>query len=315
MMSAQKPVVIATGVSSFVGMHLARYFAGKGFRVIGTISQPRESYGGIRAARLKALEGSVEFAQLDIADAAAVSRLINQVTPALWLHHAGYAVAYASRDYDPVKGFAANVAPLTNLYTSLVGKGCGVIVTGSSAEYSSSDVANREDDVCLPDMPYGVSKLEETLRACQLAEQFNVPTRVARLYIPFGSFDNPEKLLAQVVDGLRVGKPVDLSACTQARDFLGVGDLCAAYAALSDDMPRTVFDVLNVCGGEAVVLRDFLLNIAGAMKVDPALLRFGARPMRPGEAPVSYGSNEKARKILNWRPKSLSAAIAGDLLP
>ena len=313
-MAARKPVVIATGVSSFVGMHLARHFAGEGHRVVGTISKPRENYSGIRAERLKVLDGSAELVQLDIADAAAVATLVERVAPALWLHHAGYAVNYASRDYDLAKGFAANVAPLTHLYKCLAGKGCNLIVTGSSAEYSSSDAANREDDVCWPDMPYGVSKLEETIRARQLALQFNVPTRVARLYIPFGSYDNPEKLLAQVVSGLRAGKPVDLSACTQARDFLGVSDLCAAYLALNADMPRALFDVFNVCGGEAVVLREFLLNIAQVMKADPALLRFGARPMRPGEAAFSFGSNEKARKVLKWQSGDLCSAIAGDLL-
>ncbi len=313
-MAAQKPVVVATGVSSFVGMHLARHFAGAGFRVVGTISKPRESYGGIRAERLKVLDGSAELVQLDIADAAAVATLVERVAPALWLHHAGYAVNYASHDYDLAKGFASNVAPLTHLYKCLTGRGCNVIVTGSSAEYSCSDTANREDDVCWPDMPYGVSKLEETIRARQLALQFNVPTRVARLYIPFGSYDNPEKLLAQVVAGLRDGKPIDLSACTQARDFLGVSDLCAAYAALNADMSRTLFDVFNICSGEAVVLREFLSTIAATMKADPALLRFGARPMRAGEAAFSFGSNGKAQKILSWRPRDLHSAIAQDLL-
>ena len=44
--------VIVTGISSFVGMHLARRFAREGFRVVGTISKPRDTYDGIRAARL-----------------------------------------------------------------------------------------------------------------------------------------------------------------------------------------------------------------------------------------------------------------------
>jgi nucleoside-diphosphate-sugar epimerase len=313
-MVPRNPVVVATGVSSFVGMHLARQFAGAGHRVVGTISKPRETYRDIRGERLRALEASAELVQLDVTDAAAVDALIERVAPTLWIHHAGHAVAYASYDYDLAQGFAANVAPLTHLYKSLAGKGCNVIVTGSSAEYSVSDAANREDDACWPDMPYGVSKLEETIRARQLALQFSVPTRVARLYIPFGTYDNPEKLLAQVVAGLRAGKTIELSACTQARDFLGISDLCAAYAALDADMSRTLFDVFNICGGQAVVLREFLLDIATLMNADPALLHFGARPMRPGEAAFSFGSNEKARKILTWRPEDLRAAISADLL-
>jgi nucleoside-diphosphate-sugar epimerase len=306
--------VIVTGISSFVGMHLARRFAREGFRVVGTLGRPRATYGGIQSARLHALDGAVTFADLDLTDEAAIERLLATERPSLFVHHAGYAEAYASLDYDEAKGFAINVAPLTHLYRRLSGTGCGVIVTGSGAEYSTSENANREDDPCWPDMPYGLSKLAGTLRARQLAERFGVPTRVARLYIPFGPFDNPGKLLAQVMDGLRGGRPIDLSSCTQMRDFLGVTDLCDAYIALQRDMPRTRFDIFNVCGGTAVKLRDFLLDIAGAMNADLALLKFGARSIRPGEAPVSYGSNEKARRLLAWKPGSLSAAIARDLI-
>jgi len=306
--------VIVTGVSSFVGMHLARRFAREGFRVVGTLSRPRADYEGIRAARLRILDGAITFAELDIADVAATGRLIERERPSLFLHHAGFADAYASLDYDEAKGFAVNVVPLAHIYRCLAGTGCAVIVTGSSAEYSTSDDANREDDPCRPDMPYGLSKLAGTLRARQLAERFGVLTRVARLYIPFGPLDNPGKLLAQVIGGLRRGRPVDLSPCTQARDFIGVTDLCDAYVALQRDMPRTRFDIFNICGGAPVILRDFLADIARFMKADPALLKFGARTVRAGEAPVSYGSNEKARRLLAWNPADLSFAIARDLL-
>ena len=307
-------IVIVTGISSFVGMHLARRFAREGFRVAGTISKPRAAYNGIRAARLKELDGAITFVELDITDAAAVAAVVDKFKPSLWLHHAGYAAGYASSDYDSAQGFAANVAPLTHIYKSLAGRDCSVIVTGSGAEYSTTDAAAREDDACFPDMPYGLSKLAETLRARQLAAQFGVPTRVARDYLPYGVFDNPEKLLAQVVEGLRRNIPVDLSTCTQARDFLGIGDLCGAYVALHNDMPRTPFDIFNICSGEATPLRDLLLSIAKIMKADPALLRFGVRPARPGDPPVMFGSNDKARRILGWQPAALADAIRRDLL-
>jgi nucleoside-diphosphate-sugar epimerase len=308
------PTVVVTGVTSFVGLHLALDHVRRRNRVVAVTSRPRSAYQGIRARRLQELDGKVEFAQTDLRDPAAIASLVDRVAPALWLHHAGFAEAYASLDYDLAAGFAINVAPLGHLYQSLAGSSCGVIVTGSSAEYSASDEANAEDDVCWPDTPYGVAKLAETLRAQQLAARHGVPTRVVRLYIPFGAFDNPEKLLAQVISGLRAGKSIDLSACTQRRDFLGISDLCAAYHALEKDLPRRTFDVFNICSGMATELREFLLNIAGRMNADPALLGFGKRGMRPGEAAVSFGSHAKAVKQLGWRPTALPIAIDRDLL-
>jgi nucleoside-diphosphate-sugar epimerase len=308
------PTVVVTGVSSFVGLHLALDQAHRQHRVIAVVSRPRTTYDGIRGRRLAALDGNAELTQVDVTDSAAVTALVARVKPDLWLHHAGFADAYASPDYDLAKGLTVNVAPLTYLYKALAGTGCRVIVTGSGAEYSSSDSANSEHDACWPEMPYGVAKLAETLRAMQLAEQYRVPTRVARLYIPFGAFDHPDKLLAQVVAGLQAGKAIDLSPCTQKRDFLGISDLCAAWRALEEDMPRAMFDVFNVCSGEATELRQFLLGIAARMNADPALLGFGKRGMRPGEAPVSFGSNAKARELLKWAPSDLASAIDRDLL-
>ncbi len=124
--------------------------------------------------------------------------MVDRCAPSLWIQHAGFARGYGSLDFDLDHGHLINVAPLTQLYSALRGSRCGVIVTGSSAEYAAADSGNRESDACAPDTPYGLSKFAETLRARQLAAQHDVSTRVARLYIPFGARDNPQKLLVQV---------------------------------------------------------------------------------------------------------------------
>jgi hypothetical protein len=70
-------------------------------------------------------------------------------------------------------------APLGPLYSALAGGGCNVIVTGSSMEYAASDRANREDDACWPDTPYGLSKLSETLANWRRATVFRHVSRVS----------------------------------------------------------------------------------------------------------------------------------------
>jgi nucleoside-diphosphate-sugar epimerase len=232
----------------------------------------------------------------------------------LWIQHAGFATAYGSLDYDLDFAHLVNVAPLTHLYSSLRGGQCGVIITGSSAEYAGSDSGNRENELCAPDTPYGLSKLTQTLRARQLAEQSGVSTRVARVYIPFGRLDSPNKLLAQTVMKLRNREVIALSPCEQTRDFLGVGDLCGVYERLAGDLPRVRFDVFNVASGQPTVLRDFLRQIATRLCVPQELLHFGAIAMRVGEPVVSYAAIDKARSILQWEPTPLTAALDRDLL-
>ena len=266
-------------------------------------SRSPDAYEGIRRERLDYIADDVQFAVCDLTDGDAVENLVNAHKPDVWVQHAGYADNYGSKDYDLKKSLALNVVALEPLFQHLSVNECSVIVTGSSMEYSPSDQANLETDVCWPDMPYGVSKLATSVEAARLSKQYNVPTRVARLYIPVGPYDVPDKLMDFVIHQLVAGEAADLSPCDQKRDFLGVDDLCDAYVLMIGDMNRCMFDVFNICSGEATELKTLML------KADRGLLKFGARPMRPGEAPVSFGSNDKAQSLLNWQPKPIEHAL------
>ncbi len=277
--------------------------------MIAVTSRPQTAYEGVRARRLAYIQDDVEFQVCDLCDADALAALTETCQPDVWVQHAGYADNYASRDYNLEKSLALNVVALEPLYKRLAHTHCGVIVTGSSMEYASSEVANREDDVCWPDLPYGVSKLAETIEASRLARQYAVATRVARLYIPVGPLDAPGKLLDFVIGQLSKGEVADLSACTQRRDFVGVADIANAYTLLAKDMDRQIFDVFNICSGEAVELKSLLQELARIMGANEALLNFGAKPMRPGEPMVSFGDNAKAKAVLGWQPRPLQSAL------
>ncbi len=304
--------IVVTGVSSFIGVHLARFFSEKAGRVIGTISRHIDDYEGIRLQRIQAArDKGVDIRSLNLVETESMVAFIQTEKPDLWIHHAGWATGYGDMDYDLQKGYAVNVACLRKLYPTLKANGCrGIIVTGSSMEYSESDNACTEDDVCWPSTPYGLSKLMETCRVRQLSEQYRMRTRVARIFIPFGSMDAPQKLIPSVVHALKAGEEIALSPCLQKRDFIHVNDLLIGYEALIHDLDRDLdFDLFNLCSGETTELRAFLGMFVSILNANPRLLLFGARSMRAGEAPVSYGSNEKARTLLKWTPSPLKNSI------
>lgn len=297
-MTNNSKVVVVTGASSFVGFHLARGFSNAGWTVVSTGSFLKSEYKGAQAERLKHL--NTEWCSLDIRDIDAANKILQQYRPRLWIHHAGYAKNYTSSDYDIKLANSINVDPLYQLYPKFAELKTSVIVTGSSMEYSNTDSACCESDPCFPEAPYGLSKLTETLAAMQLSKIYNVPTRVARLFIPYGPFDTPTKLIPSVLAALREGASVDMSPCMQKRDFVYVDDLVAAYHALSEDLCQGGAEIYNISSGKAVPVRMVIDSMATHLKVPHALLRYGAREMRPGEPMVSYGSNEKIKQKLGW---------------
>lgn len=309
-MNADMQKIVITGVSSFVGCHLARSFFEKGWvvRLIGR--QPPQNYKDQKAKRINYAGNGNNWETLDITNESCLKAFINQFQPDVWIHHAGYATNYGSMDYDFNKGHETNVLPLQTLYESLSLNRCkGVILTGSSMEYSDTEEACVESDLCSPTTPYGLSKLTETLMSTQLSARFNLPTRVARLFIPFGPLDNPQKLLYYVADNLRQGKAVDLSPCTQKRDFVYIDNVVNAYHLLAGDLARGGSDIFNICGGNATAICDIVEWTAEILGASKDLLNFSARSMREGEQMISFGNNAKAREILRWNPGNLKEGI------
>jgi len=305
--------ILITGVSSFIGFHLAKYFnKNENFEVIGTLTKNIVDYNGIQSARLNILkkEGII-FEKLNLTDSNRVKAFIDITGPNIWINHAGYAENYGSFSYDLKKGMDINVYPLYDIYPALKQNGCeGIIITGTNAEYSDSDIANKETDICFPTMPYGLSKLMETLTAKQLSGYYGLATRVARVYLPFGPLDSPKKLLPYLISQLKKNQSIELSPCTQKRDFICVEDLARGYDALLGDFSRnSLFDIFNLCSGKATRLKDLLLMIVRILDSNPELLNFGARKIRPGEPNVSYGSIQKAIDTLDWKPSSLQEGL------
>jgi len=305
--------ILITGISSFIGFHLAKYFnKNENFEVIGTLTKNIFDYNGIQSTRLNILKKEgITFEKLNLTDSNKIRAFINAVRPNFWINHAGYAENYGSFDYDLKKGMNINVYPLYTIYPALKQNGCeGIIITGTNAEYSDSGVANKETDGCFPTMPYGLSKLMETLAAKQLSDYYGLTTRVARVYLPFGPLDLPKKLLPYLINQFKKNQRVELSPCLQKRDFIYVEDLVRGYETLLSDFSRnSIFDIFNLCSGKATRLKDLLLMIVRILDSNPELLKFGALKVRPGEPNISYGSIQKAIDILDWKPSSLQEGL------
>jgi len=312
MNSAQKTVII-TGATSFIGMHLCSAFSKNSWRVIAAHTQELTAYTEPQATRIDQISRAMEFEKIDICDQEDLTRIVDKYAPALWIQHAGFATNYASADYDFENGLKVNAGSIATLFKVLNNKQCGTIITSTEAEYGPADDAHVETDLAKPNSLYGLAKLTQTNTARQQSEYYGIPTRVARLFLPFGSLDHPGKVISLVIDALKNNTSIDLSSCTQKRDFIGVKDICDAYLKLADDLTRGGFDIFNLCSGEATELSVVLKMIANSIGVDQKLLNFGKIPKREGETELVLGNNNKAIELLSWHPRQLDIAIKEEL--
>lgn len=299
----KKETLVITGVSSFIGMHLA-YDLSPYFNVVGTISQePKELIRIERINRLK--EHQIKIIKLDMTDADQVTSTVLECRPTYWINHAGWVKNYSSLDYDRSYAQKVHLSALPSLFQSLKKVGAkGLIGTGTSMEYSDGDNAHKEDEICSPSTPYGLEKLAQTEMTLNWGKEYSLNAAILRVFIPFGDFDTPQKLLPQLLQSLQNQKKFPLSSGTQVRSFTPVSDLTKMYFKIIKSFEKfsPQSEIYNGCLSEGQSLRNFIEKQVLEKKLDLSLLDFGVLPLRSTEVPFCFSDNQKMLKLWSDYP-------------
>ncbi len=287
--------VLVTGAAGFCATHLARRLREfEGLRLVGLDRrEPDGAHVGLWN----------EFAVADIGDEAVLQGLLRSTRPDWVLHLAGQTIG----SHDEL--FAANEQGTRSVIGAVQAQvpGAAVLVVGSAAEYGvvdATDLPVREDQPCRPSSDYGRSKLGATQFALEAWRRAGTRVAVARPFNVIGAGVPPHlvvgaliKRLKRVVAGdggvLRVGR------LDTQRDFIAVDDLVDAYIGILRG--EHWGEIMNVCSGVPTSIGtvvDTLVRIAAVtvrVEVDPSLVR-------ADDVLVSYGSGEKARRLLGCSP-------------
>ena len=293
--------VLVTGISGFVGRHLAAHLLAEGDAVCGT-------YAG-EAPDL----ADVDLYPVDILDEEGMAELVGTADPEVIIHLAGLASVGRSWS-DPARYFQVNFLGTENL---LQAAGERTVLLASSAEvYGAVPEGEQpipESRPLAPESPYALTKAaaERLVRAAG-----GVVVRSFNLIGPGqdGGFALPAfaRQLAAIAGGaaeprLTVG---NLSA---RRDFVHVADGVRAFRLLA--LEGGGGRAYNIASGRAMSIRevlDLLLDQARGqidgevrVEVDPARVR-------PVDVPLLTGDASRLRG-LGWEPRHSVADAVADL--
>lgn len=181
-------------------------------------------------------------------------------------------------------------------------RACGgsrAVIAGTSAEYDWSEAVLDEADTALrPATGYGLAKrsLFELLTRTGSIAPLSIAW--ARIFFPFGPNDKPDRLLSQVIDSVAAGRSVDCSSGLQVRPFLHVDDAAAALASL---LSSSLEGAVNIALDEVMSVRE-LATIAASHAGDVDLVRFGTRPLQPGEPALMRATVDRLAQT-GFRPR------------
>ena len=289
---------IVTGGQGFIGRSLVKALRRNGVNV--------RTLGGRRS-----VEATHIVLEETSWDSPALGRIVDDIAPDCIFHLVGAARGTAS------ELTRINVGLTQSLLAALRQTDLQplVVIAGSAAEYGSAIIDGEpihETAVCAPLSAYGESKHTQTQEALSYAHATGKPVLVARIFNPLGpgmpshlAIGDFARQLAAIEAGrgtLRVGN-LDVR-----RDMIDVDHVATLLCRLAANPDAR--GVVNVCSGQAPLLRDLVAMLIAAcgreidIEVDPAR-------MRGNEPHMIIGSTDLLTKLGCPPPSTdFSAVIA-----
>jgi UDP-glucose 4-epimerase len=206
---------------------------------------------------------------------------------------------------DPRKDMEVNVKGVFNmLEASRINDVKQFIFASSGAPAGEIDPPIHEEIAPHPVSPYGASKLAGEGYCSSYARTFGIKTVVLR----FGNVYGPgskykSSVVAKFIKNVLAGIPCEIYGDgTQTRDFIFVHDLVNAIIKASQlDMGGEVFQIAS--GSELTVfeLAETLKEILSEYDYD---MKIKYADKRLGDVKRNYSNISKAKRLLNWNPKS-----------
>ncbi len=292
---------LITGISGFVGSHLAEFLLNHtDWQVAGTV------YGrldNIEHLRDRLLIFPAELSRLEV-----TRFVLEETQPDAIFHLAAQPLPQLSRT-DPWFTLENNIRAQLNVLEAVtqLRLPCRVLVVGSSEEYGyirPEDLPINEETPLRPATAYGVSKIGQDYLGVQYYLSYGVETVRVRPFNHIGprqrqGFVAPDfaRQIAEIELGQRPAEMV-VGALDAIRDFSDVRDIVRGYyLALTQGEPGDVYNLGSGTGHSVREMLDILLDYSGhAISVvqDP-------QRMRPVEVPRVVGSCAKIRARTGWQ--------------
>ncbi len=294
--------ILVTGAAGFIGSNLCERLLSDRHQLViaddlNDFYSPREKLDNLDAVRKR---GPVEFHRLDISNAAAVDRLIEDTAPEAIIHLAARAGVRPSLD-DPLLYERVNVQGTLVLLEAARRHGVRKFVFASSSSVYgiASHVPCAEDDrLNQPISPYAASKLAGEHFCYTYSHLYNLSVVCLRFFTVYGPRQRPDLAIRKFTEMIDRGATLPIFGDGQsARDYTFVDDTVSGIvAALNHDCR---FDVFNLGNSSPVKLITLIRTIERSLG-KTAQLRW--LPDQPGDVPITYADISHAQRLLGYSP-------------
>ncbi len=308
--------VLITGITGFVGSHLAEYALSRGdVEVFGTVRWRS------RMDNVEAIQDDIDLIDCDLRDPSATRKCLEQIRPDYIFHLAAQSYVPASWN-APAETLTTNILAELNLLEAMrdLGLDARIQVAGSSEEYGlvlEDEVPIREDNPLRPLSPYAVSKVAQDFLAWQYNQSYGLFAVRTRAFNHTGPrrgqvfvTSDFSRQIALIEKGLK--EPViEVGNLEAKRDFSDARDVVRAYwLSLEKGEPGEVY---NIGSGSAITIQE-MLDMLLAMTDDRIEVMPMPERMRPSDVQILLADTTKFTNQTGWKTEIPLQQTLSDLL-
>lgn len=292
--------ILVTGAAGFIGSHLAERLTGLGHDVVGV--DCFSDYYSVALKELNARDVENSGATMVRLDLAA-----DDLSAALDSVEIIYHVA-AQPGISAVTPFEAYVRNNLTATHNLLEAARDISTLKCFINVSTSSVygAHATDSEEAPPKPtsyYGVTKLAAEQLALAYWRDKGLPVCSLRLFSVYGPRERPEKLYAKLIRCILedLEFPLFEGSEKHRRSYTYIDDVLAGFVAVLDRADACMGEIFNI-GSDVEITTGEGIRIVEEILGRKA--RIAMRPKRPGDQLHTHANIAKARRILDYTPKT-----------
>lgn len=303
--------VLITGADGFIGSHLVEELLELGCNVRAFVFYNSfNSWGWLDTFPKEKLREIDIFAG-DIRDPNAVRKAMENIEE---VFHLAALVSIPFSYHSPDSYVDTNIKGTLNVLQAARDLGTKrVLITSTSEVYGTAQyVPIDEKHPFQGQSPYSATKIGADKIAESFYRSFDMPITIVRPFNTYGPRQSARAIIPTIITQLLTGKEeIKLGSLTPTRDFNYVKDTVNGFIEIARSY-STIGEEINIASQKEVSIGELAQELIKQINPRAKIVLDKSR-IRPEKSEVNrlLGSNEKIKRLTNWKPKySLTQGLA-----
>ncbi|MBC3805020.1 SDR family NAD(P)-dependent oxidoreductase [Acetobacterium fimetarium] len=295
--------ILVTGADGFIGSHLAEELVKNGEKVKAFVCYNSFNSWGWLDTLPKEILSEIEIFTGDIRDPNGVREAMKGAEEVFHLA-ALIAIPFSYHSPDTyvdtnIKGTLNVLQAARDLNTSRV------LITSTSEVYGTAQyVPIDEKHPYQGQSPYSATKIGADRLAESFHRSFDMPITIVRPFNTYGPRQSARAVIPTIITQLLAGKEeIELGSLTPTRDFNYVKDTTNGFIEIAKS-EKTIGEEINIATQQEISIGQLAEEIIRQINPNTKIICDEQR-FRPEKSEVNrlLGSNEKIKRLTNWKPQ------------